>query len=80
MGREPSAGDRISRWLLRWRWLTMLLLGLIVTAMELLEHKPLAWAATDRDFLREVAGLGILIPVIVGSCLTAVERLRSEVK
>ena len=78
MGSESSARDRIGRWLLRWRWLAMLLLGLTVTILEVIEHVSLGEPGADRDFLREVVVLGILMPIVIGYCLTAVARMRSE--
>jgi signal transduction histidine kinase len=78
VGTKFSARDRIGRWLLHWRWLAMLLLGLTVTILEMIEHESLGGSVTDRDLLREVVVLGILMPIVIGSCLTVVARMRSE--
>ena len=56
----------------------MLLLGLTVTILEMVEHVSFGEPGAGRDFLREVVALGILMPIVIGYCLTAVARIRSE--
>ena len=78
MGSKDGARERMLQRLLRWRWPAMLLFGLSVTIMELIEHTPLGGLEPSRDFFQEVLLLGVLMPTVIGACLTAVARIRSE--
>jgi signal transduction histidine kinase len=78
MGSELGVRDQIGRWILRRRWLAMLLLGLAIATFELLEHISTGDTSTDFGNVQEIAALSILIPIVIGWTLSTVARMRSE--
>lgn len=78
MGSRYAVTDRMARFLLRWRWLAMLLLSLSVIAFEFLEHRPGRLPLIDGDLVQEVIGIGILVPLLIGCSLSALARVHSE--
>jgi signal transduction histidine kinase len=77
MSRRYGLIATIGGMLLRWRWPVMAMLGALVIIFEGIEHRP-SMNHIDPDFVREVLLFGLFGPLLGGTTLEALLRVKAE--
>jgi signal transduction histidine kinase len=76
----PTFELKLSGLILRWRWLLMIAISVLVAFLEYNEHQQeiVSTGWLDPYFVRELVQFGVILPLLGGLLLTVVSRARGE--